>query len=91
MLVKWSNVLGWGCKVKALKTREKLSIVTYIYILPFSSPDEKVANGRSSKPIPDPALPIAPSASVEARTVDSYLPQRLTFFEDEGKAFARTW
>lgn len=67
---------------------KKMARGACIYILPFPSPDERVVDGRRSKPIPDPALHITPSASVEMCTVDSYLPQSLASFDDERKAFA---
>ena len=54
-----------------------------LYVLPFSSPDENMANGRRSKPIPGAAL----HTSGDSKTVDSYLPQRFTFFDVERKVF----
>jgi hypothetical protein len=47
----------------------------------FSSPDESVV---SAKPIPG----AAPSPSLEAHKVDSYLPQRLNCFDGKRKSFA---
>ena len=54
-----------------------------LYMLPISSPDAYMAKGRRSKPI----LCAALRMFVDAYNGDTYLPQRLTFFDDERKNF----